>query len=123
MLVVFEDGRVERDVDVARLHVPAYMPLGRTFHAAKRAQHLLVCDLSGKMNPALFLTDDTIVAMGSWLSAMYPHGPGAARLVTDTATAPNVGTSWSTARRSTGQIAASRRTPSMKRARRLVRDA
>ena len=47
------------------------MPLGRTFHAAKRAQHALVCNLSGKMNPALFLTDDTILQMGSWLNAMY----------------------------------------------------
>ena len=69
--VMYEDGLVENDVDVSRIHVPSYMPLGRSFHAADRAQQSLVCALSTMMNPALFLSDDIVVGLGSELKALY----------------------------------------------------
>ena len=69
--VFYSDGSSEESVDVSRLHVPRYLPFGRTFQAAKRAAQSLVCDLALQMTATLYLRDDAIVAMGGHLSSMF----------------------------------------------------
>ncbi|KAH8081696.1 hypothetical protein JL720_8819 [Aureococcus anophagefferens] len=69
--VTYNDGSVEFHVDAGRLHVPRYLPFGRRFNAAKRASELLITDLATRMTATLYLRDDAIVAMGSWLNNMY----------------------------------------------------
>ena len=69
--VTYRDGAVEFRVDASRLHVPRYLPLGRTFFAAKRANELLITDLAGRMTATLYLRHDAIVATGSPVDNMY----------------------------------------------------
>ncbi|KAH8081727.1 hypothetical protein JL720_8851 [Aureococcus anophagefferens] len=67
--VTYNDGRgVPRRRGRLRAR---YLPFGRRFNAAKRASELLITDLATRMTATLYLRDDAIVAMGSWLNNMY----------------------------------------------------